>query len=236
MKMMLETSVTTSPTPLFLDIMKANRAKTWTTIGGGVLIFAVWQLALVIVILTSPLARDLVLAGDVERSAMDEATGMGIFLLAGFGPAFLTMMAWRKVMERRGIATLFTGAKRFRWQLLIASALMVGLIGLGLTLLFDPTGLSEIQARGAKFSGRDWLMLTLAYGVGIFVQASFEEVYVRGWLLQHTSRIIPSTAGAIFVTPWCFARFILDTKDGQLMSQRFFSGWLMVGQPTGSMG
>lgn len=203
--MMVQTDLVSPAALPFLGLMKGNRAKTWTTIGGGILIFVVWQLALVVVILASPLARDLVIAGDVTRSAMDEAKGMAIFLLAGFGPAFIVIMAWRKLMERRRIATLFTGAKRFRWRLFFASALAVGFIALGLTLLFDTASMGEINARGAKFSAADWLILTLAYGVGISVQASFEEVYVRGWLLQHTARFIPNMLAAILVTALAFS-------------------------------
>lgn len=202
---MLEADLVTRTTSPFLDVMKANRAKIWTTLGGGLLIFVVWQLALVAVILSSPLARGIVISGDIERSAMEEATGIGIFLLAGFGPAFLAMMAWRKLIEHRRVVTLFTGARRFRWRLLIASALFVGFIGLGLTLIFDPTGVAQIEARGARFSLQDWLILTAVYAIGIGIQASFEEVYVRGWLLQHVSRIIPSVAGAILVTALVFS-------------------------------
>jgi uncharacterized protein len=194
------------PSKSFLTFMNANRTGIWTTIGGGVLIFVVWQLALVAIILVSPLVRGIIMSeGAADPAAQDEALAIVIFLLAGFGPAFIIMLLWRALMEQRRVATLFTARPRFRWRLVIASALVVALLGLILTLIFDPSGGAQIETRGAKFSAEDWLILILAYGIGISVQATFEEVYVRGWLLQHVSRFIPSAAGAIFVTAMVFS-------------------------------
>jgi membrane protease YdiL (CAAX protease family) len=189
----------------FLDVMKANRAGVLTTLSGGILIFVIWQLALVFVTLSSPLVQSLIVAGEVESSAQHEATGVILFLLAGFGPAFVVTLLWRKLMERQDIATLFTGFPRFRWTLALASAAVVGALGLGLTLAFDSESVSQIGSRLARFSGLDWLMLSLAYGLGIGIQATFEEVFLRGWLLQHVRRFVPSALGAIVATAIIFS-------------------------------
>jgi membrane protease YdiL (CAAX protease family) len=54
------------------------------------------------------------------------------------------------------------------------------------------------------FSLQDWLMLALAYGVGAAVQASFEEVFVRGWLLQHIAPMFGHAFWAILITSLVF--------------------------------
>ena len=188
----------------FLDTMKANRAGVWTTLLGGILIFVIWQMSLVLVALYVPVVQK-VLLGRGTIAPQDEALGVGLLLLAGFGPAFGVMILWRRLMERRPILTLLTARPKFRWALALTSAVVVGVMGLGLTLAFDPDSVVQIQGRLARFSVQDWLTLGFAYGLGICVQASFEEVYVRGWLLQHLSRLIPSAIGAIVATAILFS-------------------------------
>jgi uncharacterized protein len=189
----------------FLDLMKGNRAKLWSSLGGGVLIFVVWQLALVLVALNFAPARDLLMSKGEVLSSSQEAIGIIILLLGGFGPAFVVVLAWRKVMERRAFVSLFTGVPRFRWVLLFASAFAVCALALTLTFVFDRDSVGQINDRLARFSVRDWLILLAAYGVGITVQASFEEVYVRGWLLQHIARFMPNAFAAIVTTAIIFS-------------------------------
>lgn len=193
------------PNALFLTLMKGNRAGLWTTIGGGVLIFVIWQMALVLLAVNVPLVKSFLLDGDTAASASDEALGMGLLLVGGFGPAFIVMLLWRKLMERRRIKSLVTALARIRWRLMAASALIVGVMGLAITLPFDPESLNQINARLARFSVQDWMLLAGAYGIGIFIQATFEELYVRGWLLQHISRFIPNALGAIVTTSLIFS-------------------------------
>jgi uncharacterized protein len=188
----------------FLTLLKGNRTGVWTVISGGVLIFVVWQAALVAVTLAFPIVKGALIDGSVLLTANDEARAMALLLVGGFGPAFLVMMAWRKLMEGQRIASLFS-ARRFRWHLVCTSALFVGFVGLVVTLPFDPESVKQFQDRLNRFSLQEWLLLTTVYGVGIFVQASFEEVFVRGWLLQQLSRCIPNASMAILVTSVIFS-------------------------------
>jgi uncharacterized protein len=188
----------------FLTLMHANRAKVWTTIGGGILIFIIWQAGIVTVALNVPLVRAIVSKQVETLSAIDEALGMFALLAGGFGPGFLALLAWRKLMERRGVKSVFTSAARIRWPLLLTSFALVGGLGLGLTLGLDPKGSGDIAARVTRFTPREWLLLTVAYGIGIAIQATFEEVYVRGWLLQHVARFVPNAIGVVVVTALVF--------------------------------
>ena len=201
---MSETSGPHNPSKSFLALTKDNRSGVWTTIGGGVLIFVIWQLALVLVTLYVPVVQTVVLGGK-SVSPGEEAVGIGFLLVGGFGPAFIVMMLWRRMMERRRVLTLFTAVGRFRWSLAVVSAVVVGAMGLGLTVAFDPESVALMQDRLTRLSPSDWLMLTIAYGIGISVQATFEEAYVRGWLLQHISRFIPNAMAAIVTTALIFS-------------------------------
>ncbi len=201
---MLEAPVVTTPPKPFLSMMKGNRAGVWTTIGGGVLVLVVWQLALVLLGVFVLVVQRIMLGQDAP-TANEEAKGMAILLLGGFGPAFIVLMLWRQLVERGSIKTLFTAKPRFRWSLALLAALFVGGLGLALTLGLDPDSVAQIKERIERFTFQDWLLLCLAYGVGISVQASFEEVYVRGWLLQHVNRIFPHVFGSIVMTSIVFS-------------------------------
>ena len=191
-------------TKTFFNLMKGNRARIWTTLGGGVLIFVIWQLALVLVTLFVPAIHSMLLTHEAV-GAREEAFGISILLLAGFGPAFIVLILWRKLMERRSARSLITSKPHIRWPLVLVGALVVGVLGLGLTFAFDPDSVAQVKERANRFTAVDWMMLSLAYGVGIGVQASFEEVYFRGWLLQHISRFMPSALGAILATSLVFS-------------------------------
>jgi uncharacterized protein len=189
----------------FLSLMKGNRAGVWTTIGGGVLIFVIWQAGIVLLALTVPMVRAIVTNQAGVLSASDEAIGMFLLLAGGFAPGLLTLLAWRKLMERRAIKTLIAPSSRIRWGLMALSALVVGGLGLALTLTLDPAGTGDILARVDRFSLQEWALLVVAYGVAISIQAGFEEVFVRGWLMQQVARFVPSALGVVAITALIFS-------------------------------
>lgn len=182
----------------FFTLMLANRARFWKTIFGAVLIVLVWQQSFVVLVSLATMPTSTVLAHH-------EAWFVTTRLLAGFAPALMLILLWRRVVEGLATKTLVTAMAFFRWRLAIVSGLVVGSFGLALTLIFDPHSTAAIKDRVARFSATDWLLLTGAYGFGILVQASFEEVLVRGWLLQHVRRFIPNALGVILITSVLFA-------------------------------
>lgn len=185
--------------PSFLTAMVNNRARLLTTLGGALLIFVFWQLSLILVPMTFAAVSRVLLAQSDTLDAGQEALGISLLLIFGFGPAFIVTMLWRKIMERRAILTLFTGRRRFRWWLTACAIILIGSLGLALTIVFDSDGLGQIQARMGRLSPQDWALLALAYGVGIGVQSTFEEVLMRGWLLQHLARFLVHGAAAVVV-------------------------------------
>ena len=79
----------------FLHVMRGNRSKLWRTIAGGVGIFLVWQISIVILALFFEPLRNMLLIKGGEFSAAEEAMGSFALMVGGFGPAFLALMAWR---------------------------------------------------------------------------------------------------------------------------------------------
>jgi uncharacterized protein len=188
----------------FASLMKSNRAGLWTTLGGGILIFVVWQLALMYIAGNVALVRFALLAEGKGITALQEGQAIFILLIGGFATPFLVLIAWRKLMERRGVSSLFVANRRFRWGLMWASFLYVGCLAIGLPALIPLDDTSDTAARLARFSINDWAILTGFYVIAIGVQATFEEVFVRGWLLQHVNRFVPSAFGAVVATALIF--------------------------------
>jgi uncharacterized protein len=190
--------------PKFITLMNANRAGLWTTLAGGVLIFTLWQLALKMSAY-SGFFVSYALAGKSEvPSAMLEGLTIFVLLVGGFGPPFIALSAWRKWVERHNRLSLLNGVGHVRWGLLLASFWSIAGLGLGLTALVTPEDLQDIRQRIDSFSVFDWAILTVFYTIGIVIQAGFEEVFVRGWLLQHVHRFIPSALGSVVVTALVF--------------------------------
>ncbi len=203
---MLESSPAIAPQEdHFLQVMRGNRSKTWRTIAGGVGIFLVWQLSIVILALFYEPLRNMLLIKDPEFSASDEAKGAFALMVGGFAPPFLALMAWRKLVEHEPIKTLFTGAPQFRWTLAIAAALAVVVLSYATSAAFDQESMGPFEARLARFSPNDWLLLAGVYIAGTCVQSTFEEVYIRGWLLQHVQRFIAHGLVAVLVTAVIFS-------------------------------
>jgi uncharacterized protein len=189
----------------FLHVMRGNRSKLWRTIAGGVGIFLVWQISIVILALFFEPLRNMLLIKGGEFSAAEEAMGSFALMVGGFGPAFLALMAWRKYVEREPIKTLFTGASKFRWPLAIGAAFAVVVLSYVTSAAFDQESMGPFEARLAQFSANDWLLLAGVYLLGTFVQSTFEEVYIRGWLLQHVQRFIAHGLVAVVVTAVIFS-------------------------------
>jgi uncharacterized protein len=222
------TKMNETPNPIaapgnFLTVMKGNHIGVWTTIGAAVLIFVVWRTTVEVIALSFPFVASM-FGGEVPMPAHQEALAMGLFLLGGFGPAFLLLMRWRRAVEERETSTLFTSAAKFRWSLLWMSALVVGLLGLAITLPFDLESTQQISDRIARFTVTDWLLLAAVYGIGIFVQASFEEVFIRGWLLQHLCRFVPSALVAILVSSVIFSALHIGHPGWATLATTFAIG------------
>lgn len=190
---------------LFLQVMRGNRSKTWRTIAGGIGIFLVWQISIVILALFFEPLRHMLLTKDGAFSASQEAKGAFALMVGGFGPAFLALMAWRKYVERAPIKTLFTGAPQFRWALAIGAAFAVVALSYATSAAFDQESMGPFEARMAQFTAKDWLLLAGVYLAGTLVQSTFEEVYIRGWLLQHVQRFIAHGLIAVLVTAVIFS-------------------------------
>jgi membrane protease YdiL (CAAX protease family) len=203
---MSESPMTNPPrTDHFLNLMRGNRSKTWRTIAGGVGVFLVWQISLAILVLFFEPLRIMAMLKPNDLGATEEAVGAFALMVGGFGPAFLTLVLWRKYVEHMPIRTLFTGAARFRWALAFAAALAVVALSYATSAAFGQESIGPFEARMARFSAQDWLLLAGVYIVGTLVQSTFEEVYVRGWLLQHVRRFIAHGLLAVLVTAAIFS-------------------------------
>lgn len=200
-----EPSATSGPADHFFHAMRGNRSKRWQTIAGGIGILLFWQVGCTFLIYNfEPLYRIYFHRGSAI-TVEDEAMAAFALMVIGFGPPFLALIAWRKFIEQVPIRSLFTGSQKFRWPLALGAATAIALASYISSALFDQASMGPFEARMARFSLQDWLLLTSVYGFGVLVQSTFEEVFVRGWLLQHLSRFLAHSFFAIVVTSGTFA-------------------------------
>jgi uncharacterized protein len=199
--------------PAFVDVLKGNPSKLLSAIGGGLLVFVVWQISVGVAILlpaffdpakfqallevvataaeqgTQPDMGSILTLGQ-DLTPAEEARYALTLMIAGFGPGFLALMAWRKLVEKRAVKSLFTQAPRFRWGLALGAIVYVIIAG-ALAMVLDPgADTAGFDERAATFVPTDWALIIAAYAAGACVQATFEEVFIRGWLLQQLSRVV----------------------------------------------
>lgn len=109
------------------------------------------------------------------------------FLAVWFFAVWLALVA----VHRRGLRTVLTGARRFRWRLFAASYLILLallLAGVALQALFWPDEL-ELAFDPERF----WLMLPWVV-LMLVLQVLAEEVVFRGYLLQALRLLLPAWA------------------------------------------
>jgi membrane protease YdiL (CAAX protease family) len=198
-------------TPPFLMMMKGSGVSA-RKVGFGIILF------LVVSFLAQRLSTKLkiiVMQGTTDFAQyfrqQNEIVHSVTLLFIGFGIPFLGLLAWRKWVERRSIKTMFTASPNFRWKLAFASFLFVGILSMVVSLGFSPDATLQLNRRLAETSLLGWLILSLVYAGGIGVQATLEEVFVRGWLLQHISRLIINPIVAIVLGALVFGAIHLGS-------------------------
>ena len=179
---------------------KVARRSMGITILAGISIFVVWQLSL----LQLQYVAHFFQLQNLAQGAPREAALALLVMVGGFAPAYLVLIAWRLRGEKRPVLSLFTAQRQFRWGLTLAAGGAMIALSFVCSALVDSDSLDPFSERLAAFSLSDWMMLALAYGVGAAVQASFEEVFVRGWLLQHIAPMFGHPFWAVLITSLVF--------------------------------
>jgi membrane protease YdiL (CAAX protease family) len=121
-------------------------------------------------------------------------------LAFGFGVPLLVLLAWRRWGERAPAMPMITGAPRIRWGLFTVS--------LCITTAVTGAGLAVAGAGGSdlvleRLVGLAWPVMAgaaLALLAGFAVQAVFEELWVRGWLVQRLRGHGIGLAGALAIS------------------------------------
>lgn len=108
-------------------------------------------------------------------------------LVLGFGTGFLALIIVRAKVDRAPLRTLFSGAPKFRFGLLAVSFALVvavaAVAGFWLDADLRNTALERVGSHGPA----QFLMLLAIYLFGFSIQSTFEEAFVRGWLIQRLS-------------------------------------------------
>lgn len=131
------------------------------------------------------------------------AAGKTLGVVAGFCPAFVTVpLVTRFLLKRPWWSFGFP-----KWRIdyrAIGVALLISLfVSLVLTLFFGAMGLFQVELRRPDI--RQYLLLLVTSGIGLFVQTSTEEFMFRGYLTQFVRRYLSNPIGVIGIPALIFA-------------------------------
>jgi membrane protease YdiL (CAAX protease family) len=172
----------------YLDLAKDAPVGRWRAFFGLLLFILVAIVAQVGAIVAFAFLTGVAIGTEPLVSAQQEAL-FGVFLLViGFGAPLLALLTWCKKLEKRDIKTLFTARATFNWPLALTGFAVAGALSMGLSFGLDAEATARVGARLMQFALADWLLLVAVYGVGIVIQAGFEELVVRGWVMQTLTR------------------------------------------------
>lgn len=177
------------PTPFDAYIAPAReRRGVWRFIGSIIVIVAVWLLWTVAV-LFGRVAYGILVEGIPPGQALEGAQSMltdgspgGIMaILITFIGGWLGVWAALALFHKRSFRTLFAPDRRLRWNEFGA--------GFGLAMAFLVLGMIvAVLVVGAPTRSTlpfsDWAIWLIPLAIGIFFQASAEELLFRGYILQ----------------------------------------------------
>ncbi len=181
----------------FEDILKDNYPQKWwlgilTTIG-AILLFLGTQTVIfgfLLIILNVPLET------PTENPTFEAELQFATLIIGlGFIVPLLVVLAYRKYVQNLSILTLFS-ASRFRPKLVLIGVL-AAIIAIAINFVFLsafanlfnlPSKLPESIDRIGMYGLEKFLLLTAVYAFFIIFQAGFEEIFFRGFLMQHVRR------------------------------------------------
>ncbi len=123
---------------------------------------------------------------------LDDFKTLFYLTVIGFGLGFLFLLFYRSVVQKLNISTIFTGTI-FRWKLFFLGMGIASLIILG-SLLFSQFYLKENEFQPAidffkSMKPEDYIKNLLLMAFIFCFQASFEEMFFRGVLVQNLRRL-----------------------------------------------
>ena len=156
---------------------------------------------------------------DFSMIGMSSNLAFGLQVII-FVVAMAGLYVGMKYFHRRSIVTIITGGKSIRWSKIFwAFGIWMGLTILGecIFYLIDPGNYS------LQFNTRDFMILLLLVVVFIPIQASWEEMFVRGYLMQMFGLAFRSPWIALIITACIFGSMHLMNPE-----VRAFGLWIMM--------
>lgn len=126
----------------------------------------------------------------------------GLYLvLFGFAIPFISIILWRKFIDKLPIVTLFTNRPKFRWGLFLAGLLLAPILLFSLVYIsykYDPNSIAPLTERFKVLGISNYIIILIVYAFCFVVQSSFEEVFLRSHLIQSLRRMnIPTWVSVV---------------------------------------
>ncbi len=165
-----------------------DRHEIWRIVLGAVLMIAIFGAGQVGMFVLLPLLTDIDGLASVDITPFGSKPIEILFIFSTFIPGLIGIMVILRVLHRRRFVTLFGPALRacvaqFKYGFFVACIMAVAglILGFGQLILFPETAAAQ---RGPLLIS-DWLLFLLPMLGVIFIQIAVEELFFRGYLLQH---------------------------------------------------
>ncbi len=158
---------------------------------------------------------------DLSLYGIGPNTGL-VLMIFPFIIGLITFMLLMKPMHRRNVMTVFNGSKRIRWKKFLLSAL-VWLALMGIYLYFSISNNPGNFTINNTSNTLIWLVIIAIFLVPL--QAAFEEILFRGYLMQG--------AGAWFGNKWLpliITSLLFGLMHALNPEVRAFGFWIMMPQ------
>ena len=185
---------------MFLELYKRGKNDLWryilSVIGVFISLLFIGQIPLTIVLVQKTSALnggnfDIGALAHVSETMDFESIGISlnyglVLLLMSFVIAFLTLWFFVKVLHKRPLKTLITAAPSINWGKIFFAFSLWMLMSIVMEMVFyliDP-GNYTFSFDSSQF----WMLLAIAFTF-LIIQISFEELFMRGYLMQGIASI-----------------------------------------------
>lgn len=137
---------------------------------------------------------------DLSGYGLSENTAL-LLMIIPFAVGLLSIFMLMKPIHARSIRSVLTGAKKFRWaRFLWAAGVWFALLA-GITAITIQLGLQDVEL---QFNPSAFFSLILISLLFIPLQAGFEEVIFRGYLMQGFAQMAKNRWVALLITALLF--------------------------------
>jgi len=169
----------------------ADRFEIWRIILGAIVMMLVFGIGTFAMILILPFLTDLDGLASTSKTPFGSKPFEVLFLFARFIPAFVGIIIALRLFHKRRFTTLLGPTQRantthFKYGIQIAS--LIAIVGFALGFVQWVIAPQTVLIDRSNLLVLDWMLFLMPMLAVVFIQIAVEELFFRGYLLQHLMR------------------------------------------------